>query len=77
MNTKNKYLYLYFQKNIKIKQQQNSSWKNASLIKKYIYIQIALLKKIKFLKRLKSYKLPKKNQKEKYSKQNSICKNES
>lgn len=38
VNTKNKYLYLYFQKNIKIKQQQNSSWKNASLIKKYIYI---------------------------------------
>lgn len=24
MNTKNKYLYLYFQKDIKIKQQQNS-----------------------------------------------------
>lgn len=34
VNTKNKYLHLHFQKDIKIKQQQNLSWKNASLIKK-------------------------------------------
>lgn len=54
MNTKNKYLYLYFQKNIKIKQQQNSSWKNASLIKKYIYIYTnSFIKKDKIFKKIK------------------------
>lgn len=62
MNTKNK--YLYFQKDIKIKE-QNLSWKNACLIKKKKNAQISLLKKIKFLK---SCKLSKKNQKEKYVK---------